>query len=259
MAEQIAQAYKTGADPANVAGPSTDAPEPASESSGGPPLKVDLFDWITKRLQSSFSGRFIVDRDDVKVQVTSLWPHGHCGVADVPPTAAGAASSSSASTPAAEEEEQIAVACDMGLSLEWRATVYLPGSSSVLGAVGGKVKVSAIRLNPDGRVTCEPELLLTGEKSKAERERDEKQAGETAAEQATAAAAALSMNDRPAVDEDPGSNPAGGAGPEADEPELVPLESAAGALLTINPFHFFHATSPGSTLHRPDRVFRRMT
>ena len=56
--------------------------------------------------------------------------------------------------------QNIAVACDMGLAVEWRATVYLPGSSSVLGSVLGKVKVSGIRLNPDGRVTCEPELLL---------------------------------------------------------------------------------------------------
>jgi hypothetical protein len=94
------------------------------------------------------SGRYIIDRDDIKVQVTSLWPHGHCGVADVPPEAGSNA------------EENIAVACDMGLAVEWRATVYLPGSSSVLGSVLGKVKVSGIRLNPDGRVTCEPELLL---------------------------------------------------------------------------------------------------
>jgi hypothetical protein len=109
------------------------------------------------------------------VQVSSLWPHGHAGVADV------------------ADEEHIAVACDMGLSVDWTATIYLGGSSSVLGSVCGKVKVKGIRLNEDGCVTCEPELLLMGEKSAEEKERVAKQKAEMDAEQATAAAAALNI------------------------------------------------------------------
>ena len=185
---------------------------------------MDLFDWITKRLLSSFSGRYIIDREDVKVQVISLWPHGHCGVADVPADENGGGGGGGGDGD--DDGEHIAVACDMGLSLEWRGTVYLPGSATVLGSVAGKVKVSGIRLNPDGRVTCEPELLLAGEKSKEEKARDEKQAAEMEADQATAAAAALSMNDKPAVLTERGEG--GGAEGEEGEPEIVPLESAAG-------------------------------
>ena len=222
QAEKIAAAYKSGADPSTVPpGPSN--PPPPSASSGGPKLKVDLFDWITKRLLDSFSGRYIIDREDVKVQVTSLWPHGHCGVADVPDDDSKAAAAAAGGE---EEGEHIAVACDLGLSLEWRGTVYLPGSSSVLGSISGKVKVSSIRLNPDGRVTCEPELLLAGEKSKEEKAREEKEAAERETDQATAAAAALSMNENPVVDQ--GGGGGGGDGGEEREPEIVPLESAAG-------------------------------
>lgn len=173
-----------------------------------------MFDWMHKRLQASFSGRHIVDTDEVRVRVTSLWPHGHCGVADVPAEAA-----------AADGEEQVAVACDIGVQLEWSATVHLPGSGASLGSVSGKVKVSDIRLNPDGRVTCDPELLLMGEKSKAEKARDEEAAAERDADQVTAAAAAMSMNDQPGLDAVDGDT-----GKEGD-PEIVPLERAVGTSL----------------------------
>eukprot|EP00227_Mantoniella_beaufortii_P018943 CAMPEP_0197596092 /NCGR_PEP_ID=MMETSP1326-20131121/24337_1 /TAXON_ID=1155430 /ORGANISM="Genus nov. species nov., Strain RCC2288" /LENGTH=347 /DNA_ID=CAMNT_0043162537 /DNA_START=99 /DNA_END=1139 /DNA_ORIENTATION=+ len=224
QAEKISAAYGASTSSASNAVPkrptasgdaSDEEEKEEEESKGGPKLKVDLFDWINKRLLGSFGGRHIVDTRDVKVQVVSLWAHGHAGVADIGPG----------------DEDHIAVACDMGLSLEWRGTVYLGGSSSVLGSVTGRVKVSGIRLNEDGRVTCEPELLLMGEKSSEEKAREDKAAAERNAEEATAAAAAISMSDNKGAGINPNHGINGGGNPEDDEPEVVPMETALGVSL----------------------------
>jgi hypothetical protein len=59
--------------------------------------------------------------------------------------------------------------------VEWRAVVKLGGSDSVLGSVLGRVKLASAKLQEDGTIAvAAPELLVGGEKSAAERERDAK-------------------------------------------------------------------------------------
>ena len=80
--------------------------------------------------------------------------------------------------------------CDVGASVEWRATVTLgvsPGAS-VLGTVSGRVKVASARLRSDGGVEVSaPETLLAGEKSAVEREREEERSAGRGADRGGAA------------------------------------------------------------------------
>ena len=112
-------------------------------------MKRDLFEWFHKRVLARFSGRYLVDAGHLRVRVVSVWPHGRCGVVDAPDADADA----------------VAVACDVGVSVEWRAEFTFPGSDGALGSVSGRVKVASARLLEDGRVeTGEVEVLVGGEK-----------------------------------------------------------------------------------------------
>ena len=149
---------------------SSDAREDASDADDSehkkPSFKVDLFDWYRKRLLRAVGKRTapLVDTGEVVIRVVSLWPHGAVGVVD------------SASTDSPDDAgSEVAVSCDVGVSVEWRAVVKLGGSDSVLGSVLGRVKLASAKLQEDGTIAvAAPELLVGGEKSAAERERDAK-------------------------------------------------------------------------------------
>ena len=149
---------------------SSDAREDASDADDSehkkPSFKVDLFDWYRKRLLRAVGKRTapLVDTGEVVIRVVSLWPHGAVGVVD----------SASADSPD-DAGSEVAVSCDVGVSVEWRAVVKLGGSDSVLGSVLGRVKLASAKLQEDGTIAvAAPELLVGGEKSAAERERDAK-------------------------------------------------------------------------------------
>ena len=149
---------------------SSDAREDASDADDSehkkPSFKVDLFDWYRKRLLRAVGKRTapLVDTGEVVIRVVSLWPHGAVGVVD----------SASADSPD-DAESGVAVSCDVGVSVEWRAVVKLGGSDSVLGSVLGRVKLASAKLQEDGTIAvAAPELLVGGEKSAVERERDAK-------------------------------------------------------------------------------------
>ena len=153
-----------------TAASSSDAREDASDADDSehkkPSFKVDLFDWYRKRLLRAVGKRTapLVDTGEVVIRVVSLWPHGGVGVVD----------SASADSPD-DAESGVAVSCDVGVSVEWRAVVKLGGSDSVLGSVLGRVKLASAKLQEDGTIAvAAPELLVGGEKSAVERERDAK-------------------------------------------------------------------------------------
>ena len=145
-------------------GDTSDADDGVDEK---PTFKVDLFDWYRKRLLSAVGKRTapLVDTGEVVIRVTSLWPHGAVGVVD---------------SASADSGDSVAVSCDVGVSVEWRAVVKLGHSESVLGSVLGRVKLASAKLQEDGTIAvAAPELLVGGEKSAAECERDaRKRAGE---------------------------------------------------------------------------------
>ena len=136
-----------------------------------PTFKVDLFDWYRKRLLCAVGKRSepLVDTGEVVIRVVSLWPHGAVGVVD----------SALAESPD-DDARSVAVSCDVGVSVEWRAVVTLGDSESVLGSVLGRVKLASAKLKEDGTIAiAAAELLVGGEKSAVERERDaRKRAGE---------------------------------------------------------------------------------
>ena len=135
-----------------------------------PTFKVDLFEWYRKRLLSAVGKRTapLVDTGEVVIRVVSLWPHGAVGVVD------------SASAESPDDAGSVAISCDVGVSVEWRAVIKLGDSESVLGSVLGRVKLASAKLQEDGTIAvAAPELLVGGEKSAAECERDaRKRAGE---------------------------------------------------------------------------------
>lgn len=180
-AEAIARSRRDGTLSASPPSTSRDREPPATDD---PPMKLDLFEWFHKRMLARFSGRHLVDAGDLRVRVVSVWPHGRCGVVDSPDA----------------DLDAVAVACDVGVSVEWRAEFTLPGSDSALGSVSGRVKVASARLLEDGRVeTGEVEVLVGGEKSRVERERDDARSAAAAededpdADAVADAAAALSL------------------------------------------------------------------
>ena len=176
-----------------------------------PTFKVDLFEWYRKRLLSAVGKRTapLVDTGEVVIRVVSLWPHGAVGVVD----------SGSAESP--DDAGSVAISCDVGVSVEWRAVVKLGDSESVLGSVLGRVKLASAKLQEDGAIAvAAPELLVGGEKSAAERERDaQKQARE---EQMRREMQDMRVGQSPSAGQDP---------EEAAEPRVVPLEIAAGPKL----------------------------
>ena len=194
---------------------SSDAREDASDADDSehkkPSFKVDLFDWYRKRLLRAVGKRTapLVDTGEVVIRVVSLWPHGAVGVVD----------SGSAESP--DDAGSVAISCDVGVSVEWRAVVKLGGSDSVLGSVLGRVKLASAKLQEDGAIAvAAPELLVGGEKSAAERERDaQKQARE---EQMRREMQDMRVGQSPSAGQDP---------EEAAEPRVVPLEIAAGPKL----------------------------
>ena len=137
---------------------SSDAREDASDADDSehkkPSFKVDLFDWYRKRLLRAVGKRTapLVDTGEVVIRVVSLWPHGAVGVVD----------SASADSPD-DAGSDVAVSCDVGVSVEWRAVVKLGGSDSVLGSVLGRVKLASAKLQDDGTIAvAAPELLVGG-------------------------------------------------------------------------------------------------
>ena len=176
-----------------------------------PTFKVDLFEWYRKRLLSAVGKRTapLVDTGEVVIRVTSLWPHGAVGVVD------------SASAESPDDAGSVAISCDVGVSVEWRAVIKLGDSESVLGSVLGRVKLASAKLQEDGAIAvAAPELLVGGEKSAAERERDaQKQARE---EQMRREMQDMRVGQSPSAGQDP---------EEAAEPRVVPLEIAAGPKL----------------------------
>ena len=176
-----------------------------------PTFKVDLFEWYRKRLLSAVGKRTapLVDTGEVVIRVVSLWPHGAVGVVD----------SGSAESP--DDAGSVAISCDVGVSVEWRAVVKLGDSESVLGSVLGRVKLASAKLQEDGAIAvAAPELLVGGEKSAAERERDaQKQARE---EQMRREMEDMRVGQSPSAGQDP---------EEAAEQRVVPLEVAAGPKL----------------------------
>lgn len=176
-----------------------------------PTFKVDLFEWYRKRLLSAVGKRTapLVDTGEVVIRVVSLWPHGAVGVVD------------SASAESPDDAGSVAISCDVGVSVEWRAVVKLGDSESVLGSVLGRVKLASAKLQEDGAIAvAAPELLVGGEKSAAERERDaQKQARE---EQMRREMQDMRVGQSPSAGQDP---------EEAAEPRVVPLEIAAGPKL----------------------------
>ena len=154
-AEAIARSRRDGARSHSPPSTSRHLETPATDH---PPMKRDLFEWFHKRVLARFSGRYLVDAGHLRVRVVSVWPHGRCGVVDAPDA----------------DVDAVAVACDVGVSVEWRAEFTFPGSDGALGSVSGRVKVASARLLEDGRVeTGEVEVLVGGEKSRVERERDD--------------------------------------------------------------------------------------
>ena len=142
----------------------------AADDGGDGSFSVDLFDRYHERLLARLGALSpLVDAGEVTIHVLSAWPHGRCRSTERPPEVAAAADEK-------VDEKVVAVRCDVGASVEWRATVTLgvsPGAS-VLGTVSGRVKVASARLRSDGGVEVSaPETLLAGEKSAAEREREE--------------------------------------------------------------------------------------
>jgi len=194
---------------------SSDAREDASDADDSehkkPSFKVDLFDWYRKRLLRAVGKRTapLVDTGEVVIRVVSLWPHGAVGVVD------------SASAESSDDAGSVAISCDVGVSVEWRAVVKLGDSESVLGSVLGRVKLASAKLQEDGAIAvAAPELLVGGEKSAAERERDaQKQARE---EQMRREMQDMRVGQSPSAGQDP---------EEAAEPRVVPLEIAAGPKL----------------------------
>ena len=186
-------------------GDTSDADDGVDEK---PTFKVDLFDWYRKRLLSAVGKRTapLVDTGEVVIRVTSLWPHGAVGVVD---------------SASADSGDSVAVSCDVGVSVEWRAVVKLGHSESVLGSVLGRVKLASAKLQEDGTIAvAAPELLVGGEKSAAERERDaQKQARE---EQMRREMQDMRVGQSPSAGQDQ---------EEAAEPRVVPLEIAAGPKL----------------------------
>ena len=194
---------------------SSDAREDASDADDSehkkPSFKVDLFDWYRKRLLRAVGKRTapLVDTGEVVIRVVSLWPHGAVGVVD------------SASAESPDDAGSVAISCDVGVSVEWRAVVKLGDSESVLGSVLGRVKLASAKLQEDGAIAvAAPELLVGGEKSAAERERDaQKQARE---EQMRREMEDMRVGQSPSAGQDP---------EEAAEQRVVPLEVAAGPKL----------------------------
>ena len=178
-----------------------------------PTFKVDLFEWYRKRLLSAVGKRTapLVDTGEVVIRVTSLWPHGAVGVVD------------SASAESPDDAGSVAISCDVGVSVEWRAVVKLGDSESVLGTVLGRVKLASAKLREDGAIAvAAPELLVGGEKSAVERERD-------ARNQAREEQMRREMEDM-RVGQDPEEASSGEQDPE-EEQRVVPLEIAAGPKL----------------------------
>ena len=178
-----------------------------------PTFKVDLFEWYRKRLLSAVGKRTapLVDTGEVVIRVTSLWPHGAVGVVD------------SASAESPDDAGSVSISCDVGVSVEWRAVVKLGDSESVLGTVLGRVKLASAKLREDGSIAvAAPELLVGGEKSAAERERDARQ-------QAREEQMRREMEDM-RVGQDPDDASSGEQDPEEEQP-VVPLEIAAGPKL----------------------------
>ena len=178
-----------------------------------PTFKVDLFEWYRKRLLSAVGKRTapLVDTGEVVIRVVSLWPHGAVGVVD------------SASAESPDDAGSVAISCDVGVSVEWRAVVKLGDSESVLGTVLGRVKLASAKLREDGSIAvAAPELLVGGEKSAAERERDARQ-------QAREEQMRREMEDM-RVGQDPEEASSGEQDPE-EEQTVVPLEIAAGPKL----------------------------
>ena len=154
------------------------------DDNDGPALTTDLFDWYRRRLLQSIGARRdpLVDTQDVTVRVLSLWPHGVVGVVgdDGDEKQSGDENQSknqskNQSSTIDDSKQSIAIRCDVGVSVEWRAVVTLGDSDSVLGSVTGRIKIQSALLGSSGTVkVSKPELLLGGDKSQVEAERDAK-------------------------------------------------------------------------------------
>ena len=124
-----------------TAASSSDAREDASDADDSehkkPSFKVDLFDWYRKRLLRAVGKRTapLVDTGEVVIRVTSLWPHGAVGVVD------------SASAESPDDAGSVAISCDVGVSVEWRAVVKLVeeslSSDEKLEALSGTIQWTA--------------------------------------------------------------------------------------------------------------------
>ena len=164
----------------------------AADDGGDGSFSVDLFDRYHERLLARLGALSpLVDAGEVTIHVLSAWPHGRCRSTERPPEVAAAADEK-------VDEKVVAVRCDVGASVEWRATVTLgvsPGAS-VLGTVSGRVKVASARLRSDGGVEVSaPETLLAGEKSAAEREREEERSAGRGADDLAEKADDLALDD----------------------------------------------------------------
>ena len=164
----------------------------AADDGGDGSFSVDLFDRYHERLLARLGALSpLVDAGEVTIHVLSAWPHGRCRSTERPPEVAAAADEK-------VDEKVVAVRCDVGASVEWRATVTLgvsPGAS-VLGTVSGRVKVASARLRSDGGVEVSaPEALLAGEKSAAEREREEERSAGRGADDLAEKADDLALDD----------------------------------------------------------------
>ena len=164
----------------------------AADDGGDGSFSVDLFDRYHERLLARLGALSpLVDAGEVTIHVLSAWPHGRCRSTERPPEVAAAADEK-------VDEKVVAVRCDVGASVEWRATVTLgvsPGAS-VLGTVSGRVKVASARLRSDGGVEVSaPETLLAGEKSAVEREREEERSAGRGADDLAEKADDLALDD----------------------------------------------------------------
>jgi len=211
-AEAIARSRRDGARSHSPPSTSRHLETPATDH---PPMKRDLFEWFHKRVLARFSGRYLVDAGHLRVRVVSVWPHGCCGVVDAPDA----------------DVDAVAVACDVGVSVEWRAEFTFPGSDGALGSVSGRVKVASARLLEDGRVeTGEVEVLVGGEKSRVERERDDARSAAAAELENSEAAAELENSDPDAVAHGVAATTLDASAADA-ETDVVPLARAEGESL----------------------------